>query len=57
LTCDFFLHKSQYVSTSKLCMSIDFAFFFVRVFAYQKWKSYKNLSNIHNRILFAGFLS
>ena len=44
----FFLHKSHYMSISKLCMSIDMHFIFVRVFACQISKTCKNfVKKIH----------
>ena len=48
LTCGFFLHKSRYVSISRLCMSIDVHFVFVQVFACQKRETCKNfVKHIH----------
>ena len=43
LTCCFFLHKSHYMSKSKMCMSIDVKFIFVQVFACQNVKSLQTL--------------
>ena len=47
MTCVLFLHMSQYVSTSKIVRD-NWHAFFVRVFACQKWGTYKTLSKIHN---------
>ena len=47
LTCAFFLHKSQYVSTSKMCVSIDVHLFFVQVLRVKTEKLAKTLSNIY----------
>jgi hypothetical protein len=41
-TCGFLLHKSHYMSKSKLCMSIDMHFNFVPVFVCQISKTCKN---------------
>ena len=56
LTCDFFLHKSQYVSTFKICVSIDVHLFFVQVFACQKRKTCKNFVK-HMHCLYSGGIS
>ena len=43
----FFLFKSQYVSTSKLCVSIDVPLFLVQILHVQSEKLANTLSNIH----------
>ena len=48
LTHVFFLHKSKYVSISKLCVSIDVHSYLVQIFACQKKKTCKNfVKHIH----------
>ena len=48
----FFLHKSHYVSKSKLCVSIDVHFIFVRVFACQISKTCKFFCQKHTLITY-----
>jgi hypothetical protein len=47
LTCDFFLHKSQYVSISRMCVSIDVHFFLCKFLRVKREKLAKTLSNIY----------
>jgi hypothetical protein len=42
LTCEFFFHKSQYVSISRMCVSIDVHFFFAS-FCVSKEKNLQKL--------------
>ena len=48
MACCFFLHKSHYVSKSKLHVSIDVHFIFVQVLLFHMSKTYKNfVKNTH----------
>ena len=46
-TCVFFLHKSQYVSTSKLCVSIEVHFIFGPSFCVSKVEYLQKLCRTH----------
>jgi hypothetical protein len=47
----FFSHKSQYISKSKLCVSIDVQFFLCASFCMSNVKKLaKNLSQIHTAV-------
>ena len=54
----FFLHKSQYVSTSKSCVSIDVPLFFVRVLRAKSEKLANTVRHTHYRGRYhnAGFM-
>jgi hypothetical protein len=47
LTYDFFLHKSQYMSISRMCVSIDVHFFLCKFLRVKREKLAKTLSNIY----------